>query len=119
MAFQHFSEYYVWQKAMDLVDEVYKLTRYLPPDEKYVLSSQLRRAAISIPSNIAEGSGRQTDRDLRNFLYIARGSTYEVETQIRICLRQRLITKEQAEPILQKCSEIAKMLYFFAEKLKT
>ena len=78
----------VWQKSMDLVDKVYDLSSVFPEQEKFVLWSQLTRAAISIPSNIAEGSGRTTPKDFVRFLSIARGSLYELSTQIEIAERR-------------------------------
>lgn len=89
----------VWQKAMDLVDEVYRLVRQLPGDEKYALGDQLRRAAVSVPSNIAEGFGRESVKDYVHFLTIARGSLYEVSTQLEIACRQHFITDPSAANI--------------------
>jgi len=74
----------VWQKAMILVNPIYELTLAFPNDEKFGLTSQLRRAAVSVPSNIAEGSGRGSDKDFCRFLYLARGSLTEIETQLLI-----------------------------------
>ena len=74
-----------WQKAMDLVTEIYRLTKQLPKEEVFGLASQLRRAAVSIPSNIAEGQGRLSKGEFRTFLGNARGSLSELETQILIC----------------------------------
>ena len=83
----YFKNLLVWQKAMDLVEESYQLIKLLPPYEKFSLSEQMRRAAVSIASNIAEGAGRKTKNDFIQFLSIARGSKYELETQILICIR--------------------------------
>lgn len=77
----------VWQKSMDLVSAVYDLTKLLPEHEKFGLTSQLRRAAVSIPSNIAECSGRGSDKDFCRFLFQARGSLTEVETQLLIACK--------------------------------
>lgn len=77
----------VWGKSMELCEMVYEVTKKLPPDERFGLTSQLRRAAVSIPSNIAEGSQRKTEKDFANFLNIAQGSAVEVETQLELCLR--------------------------------
>jgi len=74
----------VWQKAMVLVSHIYELTMVFPDNEKFGLTSQLRRAAVSVPSNIAEGSGRGSDKDFCRFLYHARGSLTEIETQLLI-----------------------------------
>ena len=74
MAYKNYKELIVWQKAMDLTDEVYKLAQRLPKEEIYGLANQMRRAAVSIPSNIAEGQGRKTNNEFCNFLSIANGS---------------------------------------------
>ena len=87
MSVKHYKELIVWQKSMDLVVLIYAITKQLPKDELYGLSSQMRRAAISIPSNIAEGSERGTSKDFAQFLRIADGSSSELETQLLICER--------------------------------
>ena len=74
----------VWQKAMQLARMVYLVQKQLPKEEVYVLGDQIRRAAVSVPSNIAEGFGRETDKEFRHFLSIARGSLYEVKTQLQL-----------------------------------
>ena len=76
----------VWQKAMELVKAVYALSKAFPPDERYALTDQLRRAVVSIPSNIAEGNGRASNADYGHFLAIARGSLYETMTQLQIAV---------------------------------
>ena len=81
----------VWQEAMSLVEIVYSLTKQFPSYEKFDLISQLRRSAISIPSNIAEGKGRNSDKEFKQFLYIARGSLFELRTQLEIARRLRYI----------------------------
>ena len=87
--FASFRDLVAWQKGMDLVHQVYRFTAQLPEQERFVLAVQMRRAAISVPSNIAEGWGMDTTRDYIRFLHIARGSTYELSTQAEVCLRQR------------------------------
>ena len=87
----NFKKLIVWQKAMDLVDEVYALQRGFPKSEIFGLGDQLRRAVVSIPSNIAEGNGRTSPKELVHFLSIARGSVYEVVTQLSVAKRQGLI----------------------------
>ncbi|WP_365685407.1 four helix bundle protein [Ruminococcus sp.] len=91
-----FQNLIVWQRAMELVEEIYRLIKFLPKEETYALSDQMRRAVVSIPSNIAEGAGRKTNSDFAHFLVIARGSRYELETQILICIRLGFIKEEQA-----------------------
>ena len=98
-AVQNFRDLIVWQKAMALTLEVYKLTRQFPKEELYVLASQVRRAAISIPSNIAEGHARQ-GREYANYLSIARGSAAEVETQLLIAVQLEYIKPESIEVAL-------------------
>ena len=110
MAWIHYSEMIVWQKAMDLVDEVCCLVRLLPKEETFALSDQMRRAAVSIPSNIAEGHSRQTRKDSNHFLTIAKGSIYELETQIHICLRQAFFSEVEASTSLSLCDEVSRML---------
>ena len=107
----------VWQRAMELVEEVYRLAGRLPKDELYGLSDQIRRAAVSIPSNVAEGYARKAAKDYGRFLVIARGSKYELETQLEICLRVGYLDKKDAEKALQLCEEVGKMLNSIMAKL--
>ena len=100
----------VWQKSMELVKEVYMLTKCFPKEEAFALTLQIRRAAVSIPSNIAEGYGRQSKHDYLRFLSIARGSKNEVETQLQICLMLSYLSTENSGPALSLCEEIGKML---------
>lgn len=85
----------VWKKSIDLVELVYQLTNDFPDSEKFGLTNQIRRAVVSIPSNIAEGSGRKSDKELIQFLHIALGSLAEVETQYLISLRLKYIVKNE------------------------
>lgn len=98
-----------WEKSMDLVDEVYRLVKLLPADERFGLCSQLTRAAVSIPSNIAEGYGRQHRGDYVRHLSFARGSLMEVETQLMICARN-FLDREQVIPAWQLAQETGKLL---------
>ena len=100
----------VWQKGMDLTEEVYRLVKQLPREETFALSDQLRRAAVSVPSNIAEGHGRGTDKEFIKFLTIARGSLLEVETQLLICNRMNLISSSNSQLAQSLIVEIGKML---------
>lgn len=100
----------VWQKAMDLTEEVYRLVRLLPREETYAPSDHLRRAVVSMPSNIAEGHGRGSDKEFVKFLTIARGSLFEVETQLLICNRLYQFTKETTQLAFLMIAEIGKML---------
>jgi len=95
---------------MDLTIEIYKLVRSLPKEETYALSDQMRRAVVSIPSNIAEGQGRNSDKEFVNFLSIARGSLWELETQLEICVRLGYIDQSLTANATILATEISKML---------
>src|SRR5258708_26823686 len=97
-----------WQKSMDLVAATYRAT--VPRDELFGLTSQLRRAAVSIPSNIAEGQGRLSEKEFRYFLGQARGSLMEVETQMQIAQNLGYLQKEQTASLLQSCAELGRIL---------
>ena len=99
-----------WQKATELVYSIYRLTLRFPDTEKYGLVSQLRRAAVSIPSNIAEGKGRHSDVDMCRFFNISRGSLHEVETQLLIANHLGFIQEEEADRSLAQVSELARIL---------
>lgn len=109
----------VWQKAMDLTEEIYRLVKFLPREETYALSDQMRRAVISIPSNIAEGQGRNSNKEFANFLSIARGSLAELKTQLQICLRLKYLSESESEYALNLCIEIYKILNTFISKLRS
>ena len=108
-----------WQKSMDLVDQVYTLIRHLPESEKNCLCDQMQRAAVSIPSNIAEGYDRSSRQEYAHFLTIARASKSELETQLLICVRQGLLTKEQTAIAFALCEELGRMLSATITKLKS
>lgn len=99
-----------WQEAMNLVTEVYRVTRTFPKDELYALVSQLRRAAVSIPSNLAEGHGRNSRNEFRQFIGQARGSLSEVETQLEIAKNLGYINSETLETLLKQAEGVGKML---------
>ena len=99
-----------WQKAMDFAEEIYSATRLFPRDELYGLTSQLRRAAISIPSNIAEGQGRLTPGEFRQFLGHARGSLLETETQILMAGRLQYLDQEQVDRLVKRSAEVGRIL---------
>ena len=109
----------VRQKAMDLTVEIYNLVKRLPREETYALSDQMRRAVVSIPSNIAEGQGRNSDKEFINFLSIARGSLWELETQIEICERLHYIDSELASKVYSLTTEVSKMLNSLSNSLKS
>jgi four helix bundle protein len=107
---QHYRELIVWQKAIGFVKSVYLATNDFPKTEIYCLASQIRRAAISIPSNIAEGQGRSTTRDFLHFLSMSQGSLMEVETQITIAEQLGYLKKEQESALLASAAEIGRLL---------
>ena len=107
----------VWQKAMNLAISAYKTTELLPKKETYGISDQIRRASVSIPSNIAEGYGRQSTKSYAQFLTIARGSAYELETQLHLCQRIYQLPIETIKPPLELIPEITKMLTTLINKL--
>ena len=110
MGVKSYKDLIVWQKAMDLVGEVYKLVKFLPREETYALSDQMRRAVVSIPSNIAEGQERNSSKEFAQFLSIARGSKAELETQLCICVRLGYLTEDQIRIAGDLCAEVGKML---------
>ena len=114
---QKYEDLVVWQKAMDLVEEVYRLARLLPNDELYSLSNQMKRAAVSIPSNIAEGQERNTTKDFINHLFIAKGSKGELETQLLICVRLQYLAQAQIASAQVLLGEIGKMLHALIKSL--
>lgn len=116
---QGFKSLLAWQRAMELVAEVYKLTKNFPPAELYGLTSQARRAAVSIPSNVAEGYGRRGRGDYVRFLDIARGSTNELETQLILACQLDLVTHKQAQPALDLVSEVQRILAGLVSKLRS
>jgi four helix bundle protein len=105
-----YSELRVWQEATDLVTEIYGLSKSFPLEEKYGLISQLQRAAVSVPSNIAEGHGRKSTNAYTNHLSIAFGSLMELETQIQIALRLHYLSDVEATSLLDRTNRIGKML---------
>jgi len=110
MAVKNYRELIVWQKAMDLTVRVYEITKAFPHEEIYGLTSQLRRAAVSIPSNIAEGQGRHTTADFIRFLGIAYGSLQETETQLTLATRLGYIQESQEAQLLEQCAEVGKLI---------
>ena len=107
----------VWQKSMDLATQVYDITKSFPSAEIYGLTAQLRRAAVSIPANIAEGNARGAMRDYARFVGIARGSAMETETLILLSVRLGYVAEPGAKPILDLITEISKMLSSLRSKL--
>ena len=100
----------VWQQAMQLVEDVYAVTRLLPCEERFGLSMQMRRTAVSIPSNVAEGYCRWRRQAYANHVSIALGSQGEMETQLDLAVRLKYLTATQADPIVQRAMNVGKML---------
>jgi four helix bundle protein len=113
-----FRELRVWQAAVDLTLEIYELTAEFPKHEIYGLSSQMRRASVSIASNVAEGSARGTRRDFRQFVLMARGSNFELQTQLLIALRLGYASKDKLERAEMAALEVGRMLHGLSTYLK-
>ena len=108
----------VWMESRKLVKSVYELTASFPKDELYSLTNQIRRSAVSVPSNIAEGCGRRTSKETIHFLYISRGSLYELETQVYLSIDMDYVTKSTSEIILDKITICKKLLNGFIKYFK-
>lgn len=106
-----------WQVAMDLVTAIYSVTTSFPPDERYGLTTQLRRAAVSVPSNLAEGNARVNLREYRRFVLIARGSLAEIDTQIELAMRLGYLQEPQSQPIRAYVTRVGQMLTRLAQSL--
>ena len=107
----NFRELVAWQKSMVLAEEIYKMTARYPVEERYGLTSQIRRAAVSIPSNIAEGQGRKSgDHEFIRYLHIALGSLCELETQLELSTRLKLLGTDQAKTLRASSDEVGRLL---------
>ncbi len=115
---QDYKKLQIWQQGMEIVSDCYKLIKLLPKDETYGISSQIKRAAVFIPSNIAEGASRRSDKDYLRFLEIALGSTFELETQLLLVKDLQLSTGSEMENLLSKIESQKKMTYGFMTKLQ-
>ena len=115
---QHFKDLIVWQKAMDLVTDVYRVTDSFPKREVYSLTDQIRRAAVSVPSNIAEGQGRLTTGEFRHFLGIARGSNCELQTQLEIARTLGFGDRTRIDEAEACSHEVSKMISAILEATK-
>jgi len=114
---KNFKKLIVWNKGIDLTVSIYSLVKKLPLEEKFELSSQLRRSAVSIPSNISEGASRKSDKDNARFVEIALGSSFELETQIIIAQKTNLITEIQADEVLNQLQYLQPALSKYHESL--
>lgn len=116
---RNFREYDIYLDSLDIVDKVYKLIKKLPDEEKYGLRSQITRSAVSIPSNIAEGASRESEKEFARFLEISLGSSFELETQLLIANRQSYIENELVDQLIETLKSIQKRLYSFRKTLRT
>ena len=107
---QSYRDLIVWNKAMDLVVEVYRVSGLFPASERWRLIDQISRAVVSVPANIAEGQGRATSKDFAQFLAIARGSLNETETYLMLAVRLGYLSTEKIDPVLALLTEVSKML---------
>ena len=107
----------IWKKSIELAKEVYKVIADLPTDEKFGLSSQIKRCSVSIASNIAEGAGRNSNREFKHFLSIANGSSYELQTQLILTKELKLIDNYKVDSILNMIVEVQKMNYSFQKSI--
>lgn len=114
-----YQELRIWNKSMDLVEQVYMLTNLLPDNEKFGLISQIKICSISIPSNIAEGAGRNSNKEFIHFLNITNGSTCELETQLLLTIRLKMLSKDKVQSVLKICNEIGNMNFALQKSLKS
>ena len=114
-----FRELIVWQKAMSFVTEIYKVSKQFPKDETFGLTSQIKRSAVSIPSNISEGYGREGLNDYLRFLNIAMASLFELQTQLEIAYNLKYINKEKFDNLYELTREIERMLSSFIRSIKS
>jgi four helix bundle protein len=116
---KHYKDLLIWQRGMGLAKLVYQLTSRFPAEERYGLTSQLRRAAVSVPSNIAEGQARRGTNEFLQFLSIAEGSLAEVETQLILSVELSFSKKTDVDPALQEIDELQKMIVALKRKLSS
>ncbi len=119
MAVQGVEQLHVWQRSMDLVEDVYRVTKDFPASEMYGLTSQLRRAAVSIAANIAEGQGRDSTKEFLHFLSVARGSLVETRTELIISNRIKYLPDEMAQTLLKRVDEVGRLLSGLQRSLRT
>lgn len=115
---RNFRNWEIWRKSRLLVKQVYVITQKLPDSEKFGLTNQMRRAAVSIPANIAEGASRKSEKEFCHFLHIAIGSGFELETLMLVCVDLSYLTKEDTNDYLTELEELLKMINSFISKMK-
>ena len=118
MRVKSFRDLLVWQKAMSLARQIYALTAAFPKEELFGLSSQMRRAAVSVPSNLAEGQGQLTDKGFIPYISRARGSLYELETQAELAAGLGFVARADLDHALADCDEVGRMLHGLAKSMK-
>ncbi len=118
MKVRNYMELIAWQKAMNLAHAVYELTSSYPKEEKYGLRAQIRRAGVSVPSNIAEGQGRSSTGEFRHHLSIAHGSVREIETQVLISARLGYLQEESATRIMRMTAEVGRLIKGLSNSLR-
>ena len=118
MAIRNYTDLIAWQRAMGLAEAVYRETAGMPLEERYGLTSQRRRAAASIPSNIAEGQGRRTDGEFLNQLSVAHGSLRELETQILLTNRLGFLAASVRDTLIRQCEEVGKLINGLANAIR-
>ncbi len=114
---RNFREYDIWIDAMELVETVYKFTDGFPSEERFSLTSQITRSAISIPSNIAEGASRSSEKDFARFLEISLGSSFELETQVRIASKRKYFALTELEELLKNIISLQKRIFALRKKV--
>ena len=119
MVVKSYQDLIVWQKAMNVATMIYSLVKKLPKEELFALSDQMRRAAVSIPSNIAEGQARNSTREFLQFLAIARGSKAELETQLLLCVQVNYLAPTDISEVMEQLQEVGKMLHALTKTLTT
>ena len=119
MTVRNYKELIVWQKAMEVAEQAYRLVKLLPKEETYALSDQIRRSAISISSNIAEGQARNSSKEFMKFLSIAKGSAAELETQLLLAVRIGYLTESDITPTIYLIVEVTKIINTLHSKLTT
>ena len=115
----NFEKLIFWQKSIELAKQIYFCCQNISSDEKFGLISQMKRSAVSIPSNIAEGSGRNNNKEFNHFLAIALGSAFELQTQLILSKELNLLSEDSVQKIISDLIEIQKMIYSFKHNLKS
>jgi len=118
MAVKDFRDLKIWNRGIDLVEKIYKITKSFPQEELYCLTSQLRRASISVPSNIAEGFARRSNKEYKQFLYISLGSCAEITTQIIVARKSGYLRERESKQLEQEIDTLSKMTMSLIKKIR-